>query len=78
MRGQQGLSPGHWWGVLLSMVFVVFLDLVVDLFDIGSPYADPWALFRAAFWYGGVGVGGGLIGYEIFRRVRAKLRREKL
>lgn len=50
--------------------------LLVAAFQVLSPWSligsGPGLgnMFRAAFWFGIVGVGGGLAGYEIIRRIK--------
>jgi hypothetical protein len=61
-------------GQILSYMIGIFVVLAVDLFS-------PWSLsgpgiegaLRAGFWYGLVGIGGGLGAYEIVQRVKSRL-----
>ncbi len=68
------LSTGQTFSFIIGILVVAVVDVI-----------SPWSLtgpgwegaLRAAFWYGLVGVGGGLCAHEIIQRIKSQLAKSK-
>lgn len=69
-----GLSPGQMTAFTVGILLVAAVDVLTP-WHLSGPGLD--GALRAAFWYGLVGVGGGLCGYEVFQRIASTFNKGK-
>ena len=69
-KDKQPVSPGQMWAAAIGIGSVAVLD-TIDVIDASGPGIE--GAIRAGIYYGLFGTGGGLIVYEIIRRIRERI-----
>ena len=71
MKPDYKMQPNQLLSAIAGIFAVTIIDLSVESIHLTGPGLD--GALRAAFWFGLVGGGGGLMAYEVVRRIRERL-----